>query len=146
MMLTKLQVFISATSFWASEKDMTKVRGLRGATTADSNTKQAIFEATQELLTDLIKNNGILPDDVAAVIFSTTRDLTAAVPARAAREMGWTEVVYMDVQEMDVAKDVPSALPLCIRVLVLVNTDKSPKELRDSYLKGAAILRPDKAT
>ena len=45
---------------------MTKVRGIRGATTADANTKDAILEATQELLEELIEANGIDPDDVAS--------------------------------------------------------------------------------
>jgi chorismate mutase len=32
-------------------------------------------------------------------------------------------------------------LPLCIRVLILVNTDKEPKDLVYKYLKGAEGLR-----
>ncbi len=64
---------------------MAKVRGIRGATTADENTKEAIVEATRELLERLIEANSIETDDVAAAIFTTTRDLNAEFPAVAAR-------------------------------------------------------------
>ena len=34
---------------------MSKVRGIRGATTAGSNEKDEVFEATSELLAELVK-------------------------------------------------------------------------------------------
>jgi chorismate mutase len=116
---------------------MTKVRGIRGATTADANTKDAILEATQELLEELIEANGIDPDDVAAAIFTTTNDLNAEFPAVAARQLGWTHVALMCGHEMAV----PESQPRCIRALVLINTDKAPKELSNKYLKEAKNLR-----
>jgi chorismate mutase len=116
---------------------MTKVRGIRGATTADANTKNAILEATQELLEELIEANGIDPDDVAAAIFTTTNDLNAEFPAVAARQLRWTHVALMCGHEMAV----PESQPRCIRALVLINTDKAPKELSNKYLKGAKNLR-----
>jgi chorismate mutase len=36
---------------------------------------------------------------------------------------------------------VPDAQTQCIRVLVLVNTEKSPRELKNVYLRGAVNLR-----
>ena len=116
---------------------MTKVRGLRGATTADLNTKEAIVEATHELLRELVKANEIEPDDIAAATFSTTSDLNAEFPTVAARQMGWTSVALMNGHEMAV----PDAQPQCIRVLILLNTDKSPQELANVYLRGAVNLR-----
>ena len=117
---------------------MAKVRGIRGATTADGNTKEAILDATRELLEGLVDANDIDADDVAAVTFTTTRDLNAAFPALAARKyMGWDYVALMCSHEMDV----PDAQPRCIRVLMLVNTDKSPQEISNLYLRGAANLR-----
>ena len=117
---------------------MAKVRGIRGATTADGNTKEAILDATRELLEGLVDANGIDADDVAAVTFTTTRDLNAEFPAVAAREqMGWDYVALMCAHEMEV----PDAQPRCIRVLMLVNTDKSPQEISNVYLRGAANLR-----
>ena len=115
---------------------MSKVRGIRGATTSDRNTKEAIVEAASEMLSQLIEANDIDPDDVAAALFTTTTDLTAEFPTVAARRMGWTGVALMNGHEMAV----PDAQGQCIRVLVL-NTDKSPSELSHVYLKGAVNLR-----
>ena len=117
---------------------MTTVRGLRGATTADSNTRDAILEATRELLEALVEANDVSADDIAAVTFSTTKDLNAEFPAVAARvDLGWTEVAMMCNHEMDV----PGGQARCIRVMMLVNTEKRPKELKRVYLRGAESLR-----
>ncbi|MBI2165228.1 MAG: chorismate mutase [Chloroflexi bacterium] len=112
-------------------------RGLRGATTADSNTKEAILSATRELLERLAKANQIAPEDLAAAFFTTTRDLNVEFPAVAARQMGWNGVALLCGHEMDV----PDGLPGCVRVLLLVNTTKRPEELVHVYLKGAKDLR-----
>ena len=117
---------------------MTKVRGLRGATTADANTRDDILDATRELLERLVEANDIDTDDIAAVTFSATKDLDAEFPAVAARvHMGWTNVAIMCGHEMDV----PGGQDRCIRVLILVNTDKSPQDLEMVYLRDAANLR-----
>ena len=116
---------------------MAKVRGIRGATTADDNSKEAILEATTQLLEGLVEANDIDADDVAAALFTTTKDLNAEFPAVAARQMGWDYVALMCGHEMAV----PDAQRHCIRVLVLLNTDKAPDELSNIYLKGAANLR-----
>ena len=39
--------------------------------------------------------------------------------------------------------DVPGSLRLCIRVLVLWNTDKAQNEIQHVYIKNAQRLRPD---
>ena len=117
---------------------MTVCRGIRGATTADANTKQAITEATQELLEQLVASNDLDKDSIAAAIFSTTHDLNAEFPAVAARtRLGWQQVALFNTHEMAVPDDVPG----CIRVLLLVNTDKEPGELVNVYLRGASNLR-----
>ena len=116
---------------------MTKLRGLRGATTADANTKPAIVAATGELLAELVARNDFDLDDVAGAFFTTTQDLNAEFPAVAARQSGWTSVALMCGHEMDV----PDAQPMCIRVMVLINTDKTPDQLDNVYLKDAVHLR-----
>lgn len=116
---------------------MTVVRGIRGATTADANTRDAILSATREMLERLVEANQLDPDNVAAAWFTTTPDLNAEFPAVEARRMGWTHVALMCGHEMSV----PDGLPRCIRVLVLVNTDKKPQELVNVYLKEAKNLR-----
>jgi len=114
-------------------------RGVRGATTADANTPEAILSATRELLQALVTANDLEPSDLASAIFTTTPDLNAAFPARAARDLGWTDVPLLCTHEMNV----PGALPRCIRVLLHWNTDKAPSEVVHVYLRGATLLRPD---
>ena len=115
----------------------TVCRGLRGATVAEGNTREAILSASRELLERLVEANDIRPDQVTAAFFTTTRDLNAEFPAVAARQMGWNGVALMCGHEMDV----PDGLPHCIRVMVLVNTEKSLDELVNVYLKGSDKLR-----
>ncbi len=116
---------------------MMACRGIRGATTASENTREAIFEATQELFNETVRVNDVQREQVAAVFFTTTLDLNAAYPATAVREMGWNTTALMCSHEIDV----PGSLPLCIRVLLMVNTEKQPEELETVYLNGAVNLR-----
>jgi chorismate mutase len=114
-------------------------RGVRGATTADANTPEAILEATRQLLAIMIRQNEISAEDVASVIFSTTHDLNAEFPAFAARQLGWMDVPLICTNEVDV----PGSLQGCIRILLHWNTEKPAEEISHIYIKGAAELRPD---
>lgn len=114
-------------------------RGVRGATTVEQNEPAAIIEATSELLLALIEANGLLAEDVASAFFTVTADLDAAYPARAARELGWTDVALMCAGEIPV----PGSLPRCIRVLIHWNTESAQSEVRHIYLREATALRPD---
>ena len=116
---------------------MSACRGIRGATTAAENTPQAIIEATGELLSELVKANGIEEDQVAAVFFTTTPDLNGEFPAVAARQMGWVHTALMCGHEMAV----PGALSKCVRVLILINTEKRAEDLANVYLKETQSLR-----
>jgi len=115
------------------------LRGVRGAITVDSDTKEEILARTAELLEAIIAANGILPADIGAAIFSSTPDLTAAFPATAARWLGWTEVPLFGAQEIGCN----DGIPRCIRVLLLWNTDKPQSGITHVYLRGAVALRPD---
>ena len=114
-------------------------RGVRGATVAKANTKEAIIETTREMLLRMVEANGIQPEDIASAFFSTTHDLNAEFPAIAARQIGWTDAALMCMHEMDV----PNSLPMCVRVLVHWNTDKRANEIKHIYMNGAEKLRPD---
>ena len=116
---------------------MSSCRGIRGATTAGANTKEAIFEATVELFEKLVDENHIQEPQVAAAFFTTTQDLNSAFPATAVRKKGWDNTALLCSHEMAV----PDGVPRCIRVLLLVNTDKEPGELVNVYLRGAVNLR-----
>ena len=86
----------------------------------------------------LVEANGLEPEYIAAAWFTTTSDLTASFPATVARrKLGWTGVALMNGHEIDV----PGGLPRCIRVLLLVNTEKSQEEVQNVYLRGAVNLR-----
>lgn len=116
-------------------------RGIRGATTADANTSDAILEATRELLLLIIEANDLASEDISSVIFTTTPDLTAEFPALAARQLGWHDVALMCGHEMPV----PGSLPSCIRVLIHWNTSKSQAEVKHVYIRGARHLRPERS-
>lgn len=113
-------------------------RGIRGATTADNNDRESIIDATKELLESIVNKNNLKVDDIAAAFFTTTKDLTAEYPAVAARRsLGWTQVALSNTHEMEVPNDISK----CIRVLILVNTDKKQSEINNIYLKDAINLR-----
>jgi chorismate mutase len=114
-------------------------RGVRGATTADSNSREDILTAGRQLLALMIRVNGIESQDVASVVFTTTRDLDAEFPALAARQLGWLDVPLICTNEIDV----PGAMGRCIRVLLNWNTDKRQDEVHHVYIKDAVRLRPD---
>jgi chorismate mutase len=116
-------------------------RGIRGATTCEANTPEAILQATHELLVLLIEANDIDSVDIGSAIFSTTPDLNAEFPALAARQLGWHDVALICTHEMSVAK----ALPRCIRVLIHWNTPKSQSEIKHVYTKDARSLRPERS-
>ena len=118
-----------------------RMRGVRGAITVEENTADAILEATDELLREIIARNDIVEDDLASLLFTTTPDLNAVYPAKAARQMGWTRVALMGFQEMNV----PGGLSLCIRVLMHWHTEKSLDEIEHVFLREAVKLRPDLA-
>jgi chorismate mutase len=116
-------------------------RGIRGATTVTENTREAILEATSEMLQQLIAANDLQPEDIASAIFTTTQDLTAEFPAVAARSLGWVDTALLCGHEMSV----PGSLALCIRVLVHWNTTRRASEVVHVYTRGARNLRPERA-
>jgi chorismate mutase len=119
------------------------VRGIRGATTATADTPEAITEATEELLTELIRLNDLDPAEVCFAYFTTTHDLTAEFPAYAARRLGWVEVPLLCGHDMDVRLPNPRGVPMCIRILLLYNTGKPQSAMRFAYLRGAQAIKAD---
>lgn len=112
-------------------------KGIRGATTADENSAESIKNSTVELLRGMIEANSIEIDKISHVIFTTTKDLNAAFPAKFARtELRFTETAMMCFNELEVENSVK----MCIRVLIVLNCDENfqPKFV---YLKGASDLR-----
>jgi chorismate mutase len=114
-------------------------RGVRGATTLDRNEREEILTVTRQLLALMLRQNGIQSADVASAIFTTTPDIDAEFPALAARQLGLIDVPLLCGHEMTV----PGSLPLCIRILLHWNTDKSQAEIQHVYVREAKRLRPD---
>ncbi|MBE75871.1 MAG: chorismate mutase [Rhodopirellula sp.] len=114
-------------------------RGVRGATTVESNDRDEILTATRQLLAMMIRLNDIQATDVASAIFSCTHDLNAEFPALAARQLGWLDVPLICTHEVNV----PGSLPCCIRILLHWNTTKPQNDIQHVYIKGATKLRPD---
>ena len=103
----------------------------------DSNTKEAILAATSELLKKMVESNGVTQDQVACITFTTTPDLNAEFPALAARRDGWIDTALLCGHEIDV----PGSLRSCLRILMLVNTNKGPRDMVHVYIRGAKDLR-----
>ena len=116
------------------------VRGIRGATTAEADQPEPILAATRELLSSILEANPTLQtSELASVIFTMTEDLCSVYPAQAARQLGWTNVPMMCMQEIPV----PGGLSHCIRVLLHWNTDLPQESIQHIYLGAASRLRPD---
>jgi len=118
-----------------------RLQGIRGATTVERNDAAEILSATDELLRALIAANELQPDDIVSGLFTVTNDLDAAFPARAAEDYGWNIVALLHAREIPV----PGSLPKCIRLLVHAYTTRSRAEIKHCYLRGATVLRPDRA-
>jgi chorismate mutase len=115
------------------------IRGVRGAIQAEANTRECILQAAEQLMAAVIAANAIRADFVSAVFFTVTNDLNAAFPAEVRTAVGWERVPFLCSQEIPV----PGSLPRVVRVLVLVETERSQEVIKHQYLGGAALLRPD---
>lgn len=116
------------------------IRGIRGAITVAADKPEEILAETRRLVLEMAKENRVDPEDVASVIVSTTNDISSAFPAKAVRTIeDWTYVPVMCTHEMNV----PGSMPLCIRVMMHVNTAIAQKEIKHIYLNDAIKLRPD---
>jgi chorismate mutase len=119
---------------------MNMVRGIRGAIRAAANTKEAIFEATTELLHEVLEKNGLSEEDIISMFLTTTPDLNADFPAYAVRTNGLTTVPVLCAREIDV----PGAMGRLIRMLLHVETERPRGDIQHVYLGEAAKLRPDR--
>lgn len=105
------------------------------------NDRENIMTATKRLLKEILRANEIETDDIAAIFFSTTPDLNAEFPAAATRELGWPQhIALLCGHEMNV----PGGLPHCLRILMLINTEKKAEEIAHIYLGEAKKLKEAK--
>jgi chorismate mutase len=111
---------------------------LRGATTVEANSEDAILAATEELIRALVERNTLEIDQIVSCIFTVTDDLNAAFPAVAARRLGFDQVPLLCTREINV----PGSLERVIRVMThyYAPADHVPKHV---YLGAARSLRAD---
>ena len=115
-------------------------RGIRGAITVSTDTKNEVLSATSEMLKEMsAANPGLRPEDIASAFFTVTDDIRSVFPAEAARYNGWKNVPRLCAKEIPVE----GSLGLCIRVLLHWNTELAPEKIKHVYLKRAKKLRPD---
>lgn len=118
-----------------------RVAALRGATTLDADTREQVLERTAEMLLELMARNGLSADDMISLLLTATDDVRSEFPAAAVRAAGISDVPMICARELDITGG--SGVPLCIRLMAHVHTDRPRAELRHVYLHGARQLRSD---
>jgi chorismate mutase len=121
-----------------ASRSATRIRGLRGATRTPRDDSESIRAVTRELLTEMLRRNGITQDSIASAFFTVTPDLVSEFPARAARELGWDDVAMLCSTEIPV----PGSIDRVVRVLLHAEFPVDGV-VRHVYLNGAEELRPD---
>ena len=112
------------------------MKAIRGAITVKADTAEEIKKSVKLLLNEIVKVNNLSVESVICIMFSNTADIHSFYPAKAAREAGFFNCPLFSSQEPEIV----GSLPLCIRVMLLAETDGYPKHV---YLEGAANLRKD---
>ncbi len=115
------------------------VRAVRGAVQLDRDEREHLLAGVRELLTKVLDANGIGPDDLVSILFTSTSDLVSAFPAEAARELGLRDVPLMCARELDVS----GALPRTVRLMAHAHSGLARADVQHVYLGGAARLRED---
>ncbi len=119
---------------------MQNLSALRGATTVEVDSSEAIDYAVKELFENLMKLNNLNEEDLINIHFTITEDLKSKNPAAALRKAGYaSDVALFCSQE----PKVDNMLEKVIRVMILCYKEK--KELRHVYLNRATKLRKEYA-
>ena len=104
------------------------MRGIRGAISVPSNTKEEIWQAARTLVTKILSMNNLKAHDIGAIIFSSTKDLTAAYPSEGVDTLPFftkNPFPIFDTQHTNI----DDGRAMCIRVLILVDIDKDYKDI-----------------
>lgn len=116
------------------------VYAVRGAAGVEHDSAEEVCRAVHSLARELCERNGINEADIVSIVFSQTRDITAANPARCLREIGFARTPLFCTQE----PEYPDSLPRILRVLVTFRSAEA-REPTPVYQGRAAELRPDMA-
>ncbi len=112
------------------------MKAIRGATTVAADNTELIRSAVKELLETIVSKNTLNERDIVCIMFSTTADIKSFYPAKAARECGFGFCALYSSLE----PEIEGSLKLCIRVMLLVESDLRPVHV---YLNDAKTLRKD---
>ena len=115
------------------------LRAIRGATTVDEDTPEAITGRVVAMLSAVMERNGLVEDDIVSILFTATDDIVSIFPATAARTMGLGAVPLICARELAIVGSVPH----CIRVMLPVTTTRARDDIHHVYLEGAQGLRDD---
>ena len=118
-----------------------RVEALRGAITLDTDSREEVLVRTAQMLGELLQRNDLQPDDIISMLFTATADITSEFPAAAVRKAGISDVPMVRARELGIVGE--SNIPLCIRVMAHVYTERPRAALRHAYLRGARQLRSD---
>jgi chorismate mutase len=116
-----------------------RIRALRGAITLDHDSREEVLERTKDLLGELLERNGVQKTDIVSIVLTATEDVRSEFPAAAGRLMGLGDVPLLCAREMAVE----GGMPLCIRVLMTVYSDRPAQQLRHVFLRRASSLPTD---
>ena len=120
-----------------------RLYAFRAAICTKDNEEQ-IIEDVKKIYCSVIEKNGICPDDIVAIEFTTTPDITALNPATALRRSGvdvGSAALFCALEAV-----FKGSLPSVIRMMLMAYVEPkgegkfSPQNV---YLNGAEVLRPD---
>jgi chorismate mutase len=115
-------------------------RAIRGAITVASDNADEIRTACSELVSTIIRDNDLAPEDIITIFITITEDLRSLNPSASIRTtFGWNDVAFFTSQE----PTIDGMLARCIRVLIQCQSKRKKSEIRHVYLRDAAKLRPD---
>src|SRR4029078_2644101 len=83
------------------------VRAVRGATQLEADDRDHMLERVAEMVTDVMRANGLVVYDFLSVIFTAPSDLVAEFPAYAARRLGFGDVPLLCARELEIAGSMP---------------------------------------
>ncbi|MGO5067285.1 chorismate mutase [Clostridium sporogenes] len=118
------------------------MQSIRGAITIEKNEAQHIKKASIKLFSEILIKNSLNIDDIVSIFISCTNDIDKDYPGKYIREnFNLQNIAIMHFNEMYVE----DSMPLCIRILVLI--DKKNKDVENNieyvYIGKAKTLRKD---
>ena len=120
------------------KQEATRCRAVCGATASSGDSRQEIEAVVRELVAAMVQTNSIVMEDLAGVMI-TTSGVPSNEAARAVRHIG-VQSEYVPVMDFGDSSRY-SSLPRTIRLMMLWNTSRTPREIKHIYLRGTESQR-----